>query len=168
MLRLQPGVVEGRGGQMTIRGGRPGEAATYIDGVLVRSVSGATGTISVGTNALEEASVTTGAVGAEYGDAQSGVVSLVTRAGGQQFRGNLAFASDAASGNVYGVGNNRLEASLGGPVARNLTFFLAATLQGEQNGRRAKGSENTPIYVLNGIDTTLTVAMTPGLATSDS
>jgi hypothetical protein len=168
MLRLQPGVVEGRGGALTIRGGRPGEAATYIDGVLVRSVSGATGTISVGTNALEEASVTTGAVGAEYGDAQSGVVSLVTRAGGQAFRGNLAFATDEMSGNVYGVGNNRLEASLGGPLARNLTFFLAATLQGEQNGRRAKGSEDIPLYVLNGIDTTLTVARTPGSATSDS
>jgi hypothetical protein len=168
MLRLQPGVVEGRNGQLTIRGGRPGEAATYIDGVLVRSVSGATGTISVGTNALEEASVTTGAIGAEYGDAQSGVVSLVTRAGGQRLRGNLAFATDELAGNVYGVGNNRLEASLGGPLARNLTFFLAATLQGQQNGRRSKGSENIPIYVLNGIDTTLTVARTPGLATSDS
>jgi hypothetical protein len=168
MLRLQPGVVEGRGGALTIRGGRPGEAATYIDGVLVRSLSGATGTISVGTNALEEASVTTGAIGAEYGDAQSGVVSLVTRAGGQAFRGNLSFATDELAGNVYGVGNNRLEASLGGPLARNLTFFLAATLQGEQNGRRSKGSENIPIYVLNGIDTTLTVARTPGLATSDS
>ena len=168
MLRLQPGVVEGRGGALTIRGGRPGEAATYIDGVLVRSVSGATGTISVGTNALEEASVTTGAIGAEYGDAQSGVVSLVTRAGGQQFHGNLAIATDQMSGNVYGVGNNRLEASFGGPLARNLTFFLAATLQGEQNGRRPKGSENVPIYVLSGIDTTLTVARTPGSATSDS
>jgi hypothetical protein len=168
ILRLQPGVVEGRGGALTIRGGRPGEAATYIDGVLVRSVSGATGTISVGTNALEEASVTTGAVGAEYGDAQSGVVSLVTRAGGQKLRGNFAFATDEPAGNVYGVGNNRLEASLGGPLARNLTFFVAATLQGEQNGRRNKGSEDIPIYVLNGIDTTITVARTPDLATSDS
>ena len=174
ILRLQPGVVVGRDGALTIRGGRPEEAATYIDGVLVRSVSGMTGTISPGTNALEEASVTTGAIGAEYGEAQSGVISLVTRAGGQKLRGNLSFATDEPAGSVYGVGNNRVEASIGGPLARNLTFFLAATLQGEQNGRRPKGSEDIPIYVLNGADTALmggqsiTVARTPGSATSDS
>jgi hypothetical protein len=167
VLRLQPGVVEGRGGNLTIRGGRPGEAATYIDGVLVRSLTGAN-TITVGTNALEEMSVTTGAMGAEYGEAQSGVISLVTRAGGQRLRGNLAFATDDPSGQVYGIGFNRVEASLGGPIARNLTFFLATAIDGQQNGRRAKGAEDIPVYVLNGFDTTVTVARTPGLATSDS
>ena len=166
ILRLQPGVVEGRTGQ-TIRGGRPGEVATYIDGVLVRSLSG-NQTIAVGTNALEEASVTTGAIGAEYGEAQSGVVSLVTRAGGQRLRGNFAFATDDPAGEVYGTGFSRIEASLGGPLARNLTFFLATTLQGQQNNRRAKGIENIPIYMMNGIDTTITVARTPDSPTSDS
>jgi len=167
VLRLAPGVVEGRGGNLTIRGGRPGEAATYIDGVLVRSLTGGN-TISVGTNALEEASVTTGAMGAEYGEAQSGVIALVTRAGGQRLRGNLSFATDDAAGQVYGTGFNRVEASLGGPIARNLTFFLATAIDGQQNGRRAKGAEDIPVYVLNGFDTTVTVARTPGSATSDS
>jgi hypothetical protein len=167
-LRLQPGVVEGRGGALTIRGGRPGEAATYIDGVLVRSMSGSTGTISVGTNAVEEASVTTGAIGAEYGEAQSGVVSLVTRAGGQQYHGNLSFASSDPAGPVYGNGLNRLELSFGGPLARRLTFFLGATLQGEQNGLRPVGAQDVPRYVLDGVDTTVTIARVPGSATSDS
>ncbi len=167
VLRLQPGVVEGRTGQ-TIRGGRPGEAATYIDGVLVRNLTGVTvigggaAGVSVGTNAIEEASVTTGAIGAEYGDAQSGVVSLVTRAGGTRLRGNVSFATDDPSGSVYGTGFSRLEASLGGPLlVRGLTFFVATTLQGQQNGRRAKGAESIPSYTLNGIDTTVTVSMTP-------
>ena len=168
VLRLQPGVVEGRGGALTIRGGRSGEAATYIDGVLVKSMSGRTGTVSVGTNALEEASVTTGAIGAEYGEAQSGVVNLVTRAGGSAYHGNLAFGTDNLSGQVYGNGLSRLEASFGGPLAQHLTFFLATTLQGEQNGRQPVGAENVPRYVLDGIDTTITVARTPGVATSDS
>jgi len=167
VLRLQPGVVEGRGGNLTIRGGRPGEAATYIDGVLVRSLTG-NNTISVGTNALEEASVTTGAMGAEYGEAQSGVVSLVTRAGGQRLRGNLSFATDDPAGQVYGTGFNRVEASLGGPIARNLTFFLATALDGQQNGRRAKGAEDIPVYVLNGVSDTVTVARNPLISTGDS
>lgn len=168
VLRLQPGVVEGRTGQ-TIRGGRPGEAATYIDGVLVRSLNGTTTSVSVGTNAIEEASVTTGAIGAEYGDAQAGVVNLVTRAGGTRLRGNLAFGTDNPAGQTYGYGLNRLEASLGGPLLTNgLTFFLATTLQGQQNGRRSKGADQIPTYVLDGTDTTVTVAMDPGNATSDS
>jgi hypothetical protein len=161
MLRLQPGVVEGRTGQ-TIRGGRPGEAATYIDGVLVRNLTGTTSGVSVGTNAIEEASVTTGAIGAEYGDAQSGVINLVTRAGGQRIRGNVLFATDDPAGQVYGTGLNRLEASLGGPLpVRGLTWFVATTLQGQQNGRRAKGAEDIPSFVLDGIDTTVTVSMAP-------
>jgi len=168
VLSLQPGVVQGRTGQ-TIRGGRPGEAATYIDGVLIRNLSGHASGASIGTNAIEEASVTTGAIGAEYGDAQSGVVNLVTRAGGQRLRGNFAFSTDDPAGKVYGTGLNRLEASLGGPLLmRGLTFFLATTLQGQQNGRQNKGQENVPTYVLDGIDTTVTIAQTPGSATSDS
>ena len=164
MLRLQPGVVEGRTG-LTIRGGRPGEAATYIDGVLVRSLTG-TGTISVGTNALEEASVTTGAMGAEYGEAQSGVVQLVTRAGGQQLRGSFSYATDDPAGETYGQGLNRIEASLGGPLARNLTFFLASVMEGRQNGMRAKGAEDIPVYTLSGFNDSVLVARVPGSATN--
>jgi len=168
VLRLQPGVVEGRTGQ-TIRGGRPGEAATYIDGVLVRNLTGQSSGVSVGTNAIEEASVTTGAIGAEYGDAQSGVINLVTRAGGQRLRGSLAYSTDDPSGQVYGTGLNRLEASIGGPTpVRGLTFFLATVLQGQQNGRQAKGRQDIPTYALDGVDTTVNVAVTPGSPTSDS
>lgn len=167
VLRLQPGVVDGRDG-LSIRGGRPGESITYIDGVPVRSVSGNTGTVTVGTNAIEEASVTTGAMGAEFGDAQSGVISLVTRAGGSRFSGNLAYSTDEISGEVYGAGVHRIEASLGGPLARNLTFFVSTTIQGQQSPRRGLGSEDVPIYVLNGIDTVVTIANSPGSPTSDS
>jgi hypothetical protein len=96
------------------------------------------------------------------------VVNLVTRAGGSQLHGNIAFGTDQLSGQVYGTGLSRLEASVGGPLAQHLTFFLATTLQGEQNGRRNKGAEIAPRYVLDGIDTTVTVARTPGSGTSDS
>ena len=168
VMRLQPGVVEGRTGQ-TIRGGRPGEAATYIDGVLVRNLTGQTSGVSVGTNAIEEASVTTGAIGAEYGDAQSGVINLVTRAGGERLRGNLSFSTDEPAGQVYGTGLSRLELSLGGPLKiPGLTFFVATVLQGQQNGRQAKGRENIPTFALDGVDTTVTIAQTPGSPTSDS
>ncbi len=182
VLRLQPGVVESNRG-LVIRGGRPGEAAVYVDGVQVRNLSGTfgrpqgtAGTLDVGTNAVEEASVTTGSTGVEFGDAQSGVIALVTRAGGSAFRGTLSFATDELAGQTYGTGLNRVEASFGGPLARNLTFFLSATLQGQQNPVLGQGAEENPLYVLSGVDAShpeapggyVTVPVDPGSATSDS
>ncbi len=169
VLRLQPGVVEsGRG--LSIRGGRIGEAIIYVDGVPVRSVSGRTGigTNLVGTNSLEEASITTGAIGAAQGDAQSGVISFVTRSGGEHYTGALSLSSDEIGGQKYGYGANRLEASVGGPVAGHLKFFISTVMQGNRNAQLGKGANTTPLYVLNGIDTTVTVANAPGSASSDS
>lgn len=184
VLRLQPGVVEGTRG-LVIRGGRPGEAAVYVDGVQVRNLSGGfardasggtSGTVTVGTNSVEEASVTTGSIGVEYGDAQSGVVSLVTRSGGSAFRGTLSYATDQISGETYGQGLNRIEASIGGPLMRNLTFFVGTTMSGQQNALRGKGAELSPFFVQNGLDTSnpeaptgyVTVPLDPGSPLSDS
>lgn len=159
VLRLQPGVVEGNRG-LVIRGGRPGEAALYVDGVLVRnmqaqfvSAGSNPGTVTLGTNALEEASVTTGAIGAEYGDAQSGVISLVSRTGGTDFSGSISYATDEIAGETYGTGLNRVEASFGGPLMSNLRFFVATTLEGRQNLQQGKGAQDIPLYVMDGLDT---------------
>lgn len=184
VLRLQPGVVESNRG-LVIRGGRPGEAAVYVDGVQIRNLSGGfgrdatggtSGTVVVGTNSVEEASVTTGSIGVEFGDAQSGVISLVTRSGGSALRGTLSFATDELSGETYGQGLNRIEASIGGPLMRNLTFFVGTTMSGQQNVRRGMGAEDIPRYVQNGLDTSnpeapngyVTVPLDPGSSISDS
>src|SRR5881296_3701625 len=69
VLTFQPGVVEsssivsGQTAGVSIRGGRPGEANVYIDGAPVRGTNSGAQRITVGTNGLEEASVTTGALG---------------------------------------------------------------------------------------------------------
>ncbi|MFI5278910.1 MAG: carboxypeptidase regulatory-like domain-containing protein [Gemmatimonadales bacterium] len=177
-LRLQPGVVESARG-LSLRGSRTDEAIVYLDGVPMRSVSGRTGTGRgapnaglgvnvIGTDALEEVSVTTGAIGASQGDAQSGVISFVTRSGGERLTGYLSGATDELSGQTYGQGLNRFEGSLGGPLAHNLKFFVSTVMEGRQNPLLGKGSSDAPLYVLNGIDTTVTVALKPGTATSDS
>ena len=99
VLTLQPGVVAGhRGGGISIRGGRTDEAATYVDGVPVtaglprrRGFAGsrAAPRSSIGTNAFEEASVTTGVSSAEFGNAQSGIITIATRTGGTEYSGNV-------------------------------------------------------------------------------
>ncbi len=179
VLALQPGVVNSNRG-LSIRGSRPGSQATYIDGVpVINYNAGFTGSgglstgasasaTTVGTNALEEASVTTGAAGAAYGQAEGGLISMVTQSGGTSYHGAVSYATDNVAGQTYGTGLNRVEASLGGPIFRNFTFYVATTLQGQQNGVRSPGAGDIPRFALNGTDTTLMVPLSPGSATSDS
>ncbi len=172
VISLTPGVVEsGAGAGLVIRGGRPGEVNVYIDGAPVRSANGAlpgmgmggsTGSsqaITVGTNAVEEASVTTGALGVEFGDAQAGIISYTTRSGGEKLSGALSGATDEPFGNAISLGFNRFEGSIGGPVPRiaNLHFFASGVLQGQVSPFRGTGWDQVPTYVVAGVDTSVTV-----------
>jgi hypothetical protein len=156
VLSLQPGVVEsGKGDGLSIRGGRAGEAAVYVDGALVRSELSGGSRLNVGTNSLEEASVTTGALGAEFGEAQSGVIAYVTKGGTSKLSGAASYETDEPFGKSISVGLNRAELSIGGPIMSNLTFYLSAQLQGRQSGFRGKGGDVMPSFVLGGLDTTV-------------
>ena len=170
VVSLTPGVVEsGAGGGVSIRGGRPGEANVYIDGAPVRGTNSGSQRITIGTNALEEASVTTGALGVEFADAQSGLIAYTTRAGGQQLKGTLSYETDEPFSDNISIGYNRFEGSLGGPVpgVQNLTWFLSGVLEGAQSGSftagnrivsRGKGFADAERYVTGGVDQVVTDA----------
>ncbi|HWZ29647.1 MAG TPA: carboxypeptidase regulatory-like domain-containing protein, partial [Gemmatimonadales bacterium] len=179
-LALTPGVVEsGNGSGLSIRGGRPGEANVYVDGAPVRSANAGVQGIQVQTNAIEEASVTTGALPVQFGDAQSGVISFTTKAGGEKFSGSLSALTDGLQSSAYSNGLSRFEGSLGGPVpgVNNLRFFLSGVAQGQtscgntigtltsgvQCLGREYGAGDVPNYALAGIDTVLTVFPGGGL-----
>ncbi len=177
VLTLQPGVVAANssGSTFSIRGGRTQEAVTYIDGVPVSAgnrgdsqVSSAGTEISVGTNALEEASVTTGSSSAEFGNAQSGVISIATRTGGTDYTGTVNYETDEPFGVNHGLGFNRVTGSFGGPVAKNFTFFLSGVLEGQQSIESGRDAQNYPIFLQAGIDTTVAVPTTLGSPTSDT
>ena len=151
VMALQPGVVANAGGtDLSLRGGRPEETAVYVDGV---PVSG----INVATSAVEEASVTTGATTAEFGNIQSGVVSIQTRQGGTRYSGSFSYETDEPFGANHSLGRNRLEASLGGPIARRLSFFASGVLDGARSAGGGKDAEKYPVFVSAGVDTTVAV-----------
>ena len=154
ILSLTPGVVEsGASAGVSIRGGRPGEANVYIDGAPVRGTNSGSPRVSLGTNAIEEASVTTGALGVEFADAQSGVVAYTTRAGGSTLEGSGSYETDQLSAQSFGI--NRFEGSLGGPVpgVQNLRFFGSAVLFGQLSTTRGVGAQDQPLFVTAGVDT---------------
>jgi len=165
VLALQPGVVASpTTNTLSIRGGRTDEAVTYIDGVPVspgfRGFGFATsaGTeIALAPNSLEEASVTTGSSSAEFGNAQSGIISVQTRGGGAQYTGSFGYETDEPFGTTGGYGLNRFQGSFGGPIWQNLGFFVSAGLEGQRAIAVGFDAEDSPMFVQAGIDTVVAV-----------
>jgi hypothetical protein len=164
VVQLQPGVNLTRGNELSIRGGRGNEATVFVDGVPVRPVDVRTILFDTPTNALAEVSVVTGAMETTFGDAQAGIISLVTRSGGRQFQGNLAYETDGLVTPGQSVGFNRFEGAISGPILPNLTFAIGGTVSGARSPsvqcysfscerRSGKGAEDLPTYTFAGIDT---------------
>ncbi len=173
VLALQPGVVASAGGGgLSIRGGRNDENVTYVDGVPVQAGNRGTSVIggneiSIATNSFEEASVTTGASSAEFGNAQSGVINISTRAGNsQRFSGNLGYETDAMFG-TKAVGFSRLQAAIGGPLMRGLTFYVSGALEGQRSPGSGLNVRNFPNFVPVGVDTVVAVPSSTS-ATADT
>ena len=133
VVATQVGVVRDPTG-LYIRGGRADETGFMVDGVSAKDPLAGTGFgLDIGSNAFSDIEVTTGGVGAEFGDVTSGVVSVTTQDGTDTFRGflshkrdNFGFNSDAASNFAEDV----WESNFSGPLIRGkLRFFLSGQVQ---------------------------------------
>ena len=129
LLSLQAGVV-GSGSNLHIRGGRSNEVAYLIDGMYVQDpLLGGLAT-QINNDAIQEMSLLSGTFNAEYGDALSGVVNIVTRDGGEKLSGKIEYRTSEFGVKRYAdLDESRLNGSLSGTLVDNLTFFLSA----EQN-----------------------------------
>ena len=140
VLELQAGVVQSGG--IHIRGGRSGEVAYWVDGVATTDVfSGGMG-VEVENSAISELQVISGTFNAEYGQAMSGIVNIVTKEGGREYTGKLeAWVGDYVSGDdTYSILKNIREPGSGeadfigeseNPLARfNPNYNVEATLSG--------------------------------------
>ena len=150
LLVLQAGVVVDYSGNYSLRGGREGEEALYVDGVLARSQNEQQGTedrgsvdtdaggvinpLVVATDAMEEVSLITGGFQAEFGNAQSGMINIVTKEGGTNFTGRIAFTTDEMNPESMNYGYNQLEGNVGGPVVSDkLSFFASGMMKGMED-----------------------------------
>lgn len=122
VVGLQPGTtVEGN-----IRGGKPREAIYLIDGLPVQDViAGGLGT-DLPLSAVAQMTVNTGGFGAEYGNAQSGVINIVTRSGADTHEGSLRLGKDDLFGGTEVSHHNELEVALSGPLRRGSLHYLSA------------------------------------------
>ncbi|MDM7925462.1 MAG: TonB-dependent receptor [bacterium] len=98
VLELQAGVVR-TGGQMHIRGGRASEIAYWVDGVSTTDVFNGSSGVTVENSAIQELQVVSGTFNAEYGQAMSGIVKVITKEGGSRLGGDVSgYVGDYFSG----------------------------------------------------------------------
>ena len=147
IMTLQSGIMEVMGGfnkvpgfdsrgidDVHVRGGRNGEIAYMIDGMYVEDAIYAGMGTMLNREAIQELTVITGNFNAEYGQAQSSVVNIVTKEGGTRYSGLL----EASSGEIAGkLGSkpddlrdkHELIGSFGGPIPfiKRMNFFFSGS-----------------------------------------
>lgn len=110
LLTMQAGVTRDVAGDLHIRGGRTTEISYMIDGVQVMNAVDRSVGISIDDQSIEELKAITGTFNAEYGQALSGVVNIVTKKGSNKFTANVtAYMGDHLSfdDDVYYLQGNR-------------------------------------------------------------
>ena len=93
IIELQAGVVKDSDGRLHLRGGRHGEISYLIDGITVSDQFRGGSSVDVQNNWIKELQVISGSFNAEYGQAQSGVVNIVTKDGTQKLGGSFSVGS---------------------------------------------------------------------------
>ena len=126
LLSLQAGVT-GSGSNLHIRGGRSNEVAYMIDGtIVVDPLLGGLAT-DINNDAIQEMSLLSGTFNAEYGNALSGVVNIVTRDGADKYSAKLeARTSEFGVERYSSLHENRINGSISGPIIiPDYNFFIS-------------------------------------------
>ena len=134
---------------LNVRGARSSSTDIYIDGIKVR------GSQNLPKSAIEQVSVVTGGIPAQYGDVTGGVISITTKGATKEWFGGLEYVTSGfkAGDNVIGLdkfGFNLFGFSVSGPLvtrkdsAGNKTdalagFFLSGELKHELDSRPYAG-----------------------------
>lgn len=85
LMRYMPGVSLDGSDRMIVRGGDNIDINMYYDGIPLDSYR------DINIFSVEEASITTGGVGAEYGNAQGGVINVVTKDGSANYHATVEY-----------------------------------------------------------------------------
>jgi len=128
LLSLQAGVVKVGNNNLYVRGGRSNEVAYMVDGIYVKDPLLGNLALEISNDAIQEMSLLSGTFNAEYGNALSGIVNIVTRDGGDRFTGKIEARTSQFGVDRYAdLEENRINGSLSGPVIPGyLTFFISA------------------------------------------
>ena len=152
---LAPGVNDGGpNDQIIISGAQSFDSLFLVNGVVVNeNLRGQPQNLFI-EDAIQETSILRGAVSAEYGRFTGGVVTTVTKAGGNEFSASLRDSltnSDwvgktpfAAEADHIDQINHRWEATAGGRILRDRIWFFAAGLKRDSETSAQTTQTNIP------------------------
>ena len=101
VLVTQAGFTTDASGGIHVRGGRTKEILYMIDGIVVKDPLLGDFSGSVNQNAIQQMTVISGTFNAEYGQAMSSVVNIVTKEGGGKFHGKFEHISSRINESPY-------------------------------------------------------------------
>lgn len=127
VVGLQPGVTQ----EGNVRGGKTTDALYLVDGLPVQDViSGGIGT-SIPKSSIGGLTIMTGGFEAEYGNALSGVINVVTKSGGNSQVFNVRYERDTWLPEGYDKQIDRsqeAEVSASGPITIDHLYYFTANL----------------------------------------
>ncbi|WP_291272744.1 TonB-dependent receptor [Geothrix sp.] len=123
---LTPGVTSGVGGRVQIRGAMTSGNLYLLDGQNVADNAYNNRGVRTIDDAIEETQVVTGAMSAEYGDVEGGVINSITRSGSNEFSGSLRWELGNPSWNATQPYQNR--AALNNVLNEEKTIFLSGPI----------------------------------------
>lgn len=144
IANLAPGVTNnGPGNTVQISGAMASDNLIMVNGAVVQdNVRGTTRPLYI-EDAIQETTVLSAGVSAEYGNFTGGVISSVTKSGGNEFSGSLrdsitnpAWTEVSAAQEPKGIDemNNVYEGTLGGRIIRDRIWFFGAARQANTSG----------------------------------
>ncbi len=132
IIAVNAGVVmaDGSGGEtgnanINVRGGRSNETLIIVDGIPINDVLTGTPQGTLPDIAIEQISSQLGGFSAKYGNAQSGVINVVTKSGATHYFGGGEFTTSKLTDPFN---YNMVNGFLGGPLYPNnktLSFFVS-------------------------------------------
>lgn len=153
VVKLQAGVNVDDGGGIHIRGGRSTEVSYIVDGIRVTDDFNRSQGLRVENQSIQELQIISGTFNAEYGQAMSGIINIVSKSGSNEFHANVNVmgggylvkdgdrwrdVSNTAS-EFDPVMQQQIAGSIEGPIIKNkLTFFTSFRYfedEGYQKGR---------------------------------
>jgi len=101
VVALQAGFTKEANGDIHARGGRSGEVVYLIDGIPVTNPLNSGSPVQLDKFAIQELQVLTGGFSAEYGQALSGVVNIITKDGSNKIKGRIEYLSPMLNQSPY-------------------------------------------------------------------
>jgi outer membrane receptor for ferrienterochelin and colicin len=124
VLTLQPGVTN----EGNVRGGKTNEVVYLVDGLPIQDVIGGGAGAELPKSAITEMSIQTGGFDAEYGNALSGIVNIITKTGGEKHKFQVRVDKDNWLGGKQVSKVTDAEFSASGPIMSEFGYFSATDL----------------------------------------